>query len=314
MVDQAPPRPTPPWTSPFLLATISVINVDMLPSLLLKLSLTLCAALTLAGCAISHVMRVDDRQVIGVETMISELRDTPVVLLGERHDASSHHKLQLEVIKSLQARGTAFAIGMEMFETSGQKALDAWSAGKAPEFAIRKVFESSWRNIPWGLYEEILLFARDNNIPVIGLNAPRGIVQKVSQLGVSSLTSEDLLRIPPGINLEVSDSYLDFMAAAYPVHGRAGESFRYICEAQMLRNRVMARKISDYLAAHPESAVVVLAGGGHVRETGGIPAELGKLRHTVVLPAVPGLDAATVSKKDGDYLLEEPYLWLEAIF
>ena len=281
---------------------------------LTKLSLLLAVILTLTGCSITHVVRVDSHEVIGVETMINELRAAPLILVGERHDAPSHHKLQLEIIKKLQAGGKPLAIGMEMFEASSQKALDAWSAGKVPEEAFRKVFEWNWRNISWALYEDILLYARDNRIPVIALNAPRGIVQKVSHQGFSSLSSQDLLQLPSGINLEVSDAYLDFMSSAYPTHGRSGAAFHNISEAQLLRNRVMARRASDYLAAHPESTMVLLAGGGHAREEGGIPAELGNLPHRIVLPTIPGLNAETVTKKDGDYLLEEPYFWLETIF
>ena len=281
---------------------------------LLKLLLFLYLIFTLSGCSITHVTRVQDREVIGVETMIGELGEAPVILVGERHDAPAHHKLQLDIIKALRAKGRPLAIGMEMFEASSQKALDAWSAGKVPEQALRKVFEWNWRNIPWELYEEILLYARDNSIPIIALNAPRGIVQQVSHLGASSLSGAELLQLPAGVDLEVSDAYLDFMRSAYPTHGRGGEAFRNICEAQMLRNRVMARLIGDYLARHPESTMVVLAGGGHVREEGGIPAELGKLQRRIVLPPIPGLSTETVTGKDADYLLEEPYSWLEMFF
>jgi len=269
----------------------------------------LCALiLTLTGCSITHVMRIGDHQVIGVESMIEELHDAPVILVGERHDAASHHKLQLEIIKGLQAKGRPLAIGMEMFEGPSQKVLDAWISGTATEQTLWKVYESNWRNIPWNLYEDILYYARDCKIPLIALNAPRGIVQKVAQYGASALSKEDLLQLPSGINLEVSEEYLDFIGSAYPAHGRGGEAFRHICEAQMLRNRVMARGVSDYLALHPERTMVVLAGGGHAREKGGIPEELGKLQHRIVLPSIPGMDAETVSKEDADYLMEEPYL------
>jgi uncharacterized iron-regulated protein len=278
-----------------------------------KVSLLIGIILTLTGCSITHVMRIEDREVIGVETMIGELSDTPLVFVGERHDASAHHQIQLEIIKGLRAKGKPLAIGMEMFEDSSQKALDAWSAGKVPEYALRKIFESNWRNISWELYEEILLYARDNRIPVIALNAPRATVQKVAQQGFSSLTTEDLGLLPPGISAEVSDAYLAFIAAAYSGHGRSGEAFRNICEAQMLRNRVMARRVGDYLALHPETTMVVLAGGGHAREEGGIPAELEKIPHRIVLPPIPGLTSKTVTRKDADYLLEEPFFWLEMI-
>jgi uncharacterized iron-regulated protein len=279
-----------------------------------SLPLFLTLFLTLTGCSVSQVMRVGNHQVIGVQPMIDELGDAPVVLVGERHDAASHHRLQLEVIKGLQAKGRPLAIGMEMFEGPSQKALDAWSSGKAPEQALRKVYEWNWRNIPWSLYVDILRYARDNRVPLVALNAPRAIVQKVSQQGTASLTEEELHQLPSEIDLAVSDDYLDFIGSAYPAHGRSGDAFRFICQAQMLRNRVMARRVSDYLALHPGTTMVVLAGGGHAREKGGIPAELGTLKHRIVLPQIPGLNAETVNKEDADYLMEEPHSWLELIF
>jgi uncharacterized iron-regulated protein len=286
----------------------------MLKTCLPKLLLFLAVLLSLTGCSITQVMRVENREIIGVQTMLGELHDAPVILVGERHDAAAHHDLQLQVIKSLRESGKSVAIGMEMFEGASQKALDAWSAGKAPEEAIRKAYGSNWRNLPWELYVEILRYARANRIPIIALNAPRSMVQKVSQYGFAGLSSENLSQLPSGINAQASDAYLDFMRGAYSAHGRSGESFRNICEAQLLRNKVMARRVVDYLALHPESTVVVLAGGGHTREEGGIPAELGGLRHRIVLPTIPGLNSKTVSKKDGDYLMEEPFSWLELIF
>jgi len=279
-----------------------------------SLALGLALTLALSGCSISKVMRVEDRQVIGVESMIEEVSGVPLVFVGERHNASSHHKLQLEVIKGLVARGKPVAIGMEMFETTSQRALTAWSAGKVPEQAFMRVFEDNWRNISWWLYRDILLYARDHRIPVIALNAPRAVVQKVAQQGFSALGPDELGRLPAGIKGDISDDYVNFMAAAYTGHGRSGSAFRRIFEAQMLRNRVMARQIGDYLALHPERTMVVLAGGGHAREAGGVPAELEKIRYRIVLPTVPGLSADTVTAKDGDYLLEEPFYWLELIF
>jgi uncharacterized iron-regulated protein len=286
----------------------------MLKTSLPKIILLLACLATLTGCSITHVVRVENRQEIETDTMIAELRDTPVILVGERHDAGSHHKLQLEIIRDLQAKGTPFAIGMEMFETGSQKALDAWVAGKAPEQAFRKVFAWNWRNIPWDFYEDILLYARDNQIPLVALNASRVVVQKVSQQGASSLSPGDLQQLPAGIDTTVSDAYLAFMGSAYPSHGRNGTAFRAICEAQMLRNRVMARRISDYLAEHPGSSMVVLAGGAHVRGVGGIPAELGNLRYRVVLPTIPGLNRESVTLRDADYLMKEPFYWLETVF
>jgi len=273
-----------------------------------KLLLLALVLLTLTGCSVRHALRVEDRELIDVQTMIGELGSSSVVFVGERHDTSTHHRLQLKILEALQTSGRPLAIGMEMFEDLSQGTLNAWSSGNIQEGAFRRVFEDNWRNIPWGLYRDILLFARDHRIPVIGLNPPRNIVRKVSQQGFSSLTGREFSLLPAGITAEVDDRYLEFLSSAYSLHGARGESFRYIAEAQMLRNRVMARHIGTYLSRHPETVMVVITGGVHARGKGGIPSELGNISYKIILPPLPKLDAHTVSTGDADYLLEEPWL------
>jgi len=273
----------------------------------------LAAVLFLPGCSITHALRVEDRTTVDVPTMINEVSAVPVVFIGERHDSGLHHKLQLDVLKGLKAKGKSLAIGMEMFEESSQKALDAWSAGKVPTFAFVKVYQWNWRNVPYSLYEDIFDYARDNYIPIIALNAPRETVGKVSHQGLSSLTSDERRLLPQGADTEVSDTYMNFIRSAYGVHGANGTNFRYICEAQMLRNRVMARRILDYHQLHPESVIVVIAGGAHARAAGGVPAELGGLPFKIILPPVPGFAAEVIRSKDTDFLLEEPFSLIELL-
>ena len=271
--------------------------------------------LFLTGCSstITRAMRVEDRVTVDVRTMIDEVSTVPIVFVGERHDASAHHTLQLEVIMGLLAKGKSVAIGMEMFEGSSQKVLDGWSADTVTTDAFIKVYRSNWRNIPYRLYEDIFSYARVNHIPVVALNAPRDIVMKVSRLGLSSLSTADKRLLPPDVDAEVSDIYVNFIRSAYWAHGRNSDNFRYICEAQMLRNRVMASRIRDYHQLHPERVMVILAGGGHAREKGGIPAELGNLPFKIILPQVPGLAADAISSEDAHFLLEEPFSLIDLL-
>jgi uncharacterized iron-regulated protein len=281
--------------------------------ILFKITLVLLIAAAVCGCSVSHVMRVQNRETIPVEAMLGELRDARVVFIGELHDTPSHHRLQLEVIKAKLAAGRRVAIGMEMFETESQPALDDWSAGKLPESSFKRLYEWSWRNMPWGLYRDILIFARDHKLPVLALNAPRSLVQQVSHQGLASLSEQELGKLPPDVATEIGDDYFQLIASQYPGHGTGGNSFRFICEAQMLRNRVMARTIADYVRLNPETAVIVIAGGGHARRQGGVPAELAAgIDNKVVLPTMPFLTGKSVSMKDGDYLMEEsdPLSWL----
>ncbi|UPU37955.1 ChaN family lipoprotein [Geomonas paludis] len=273
-----------------------------------KLMLLSLLVALLCGCSISQAMRMRDGATVDVDTMIAEVSDTPVLFLGERHDAPAHHRLQLRVLEALHAQGKDLVIGMEMFESVTQPALDAWSSGRVPEDAFRDVYHWSWRHIPWDMYSDIFFFARDNHIPIVALNAPRLVVQAVAQSGFASLSPRERAELPPDVDASVTDQFLNFMRGSSPSHGRSRESFRYIAEAQMLRNMVMARRITGYLSSHPGKVMVVIAGGAHARGVGGVPAELkGNLEYRIVLPPVPPLNEESATLQDTDYLLRERF-------
>ena len=70
-----------------------------------------CAPLALAACATSpHPLEgrvFDARSGAFVErsALLDEAARTPYVLLGDRHDNAGHHRLQLEVVRGMLARG-----------------------------------------------------------------------------------------------------------------------------------------------------------------------------------------------------------------
>jgi uncharacterized iron-regulated protein len=257
--------------------------------------------LGITSCTISHAIRIDDGQRIGVEQMIAEVSNSPVVFVGEQHDVAAHHALQLDVIKGLHKTGKPLAIGVEMFVIDSQPALDNWIAGKIPEEKFVRVYQANWRNLKWGLYQEIFLFARDHGIPMVALNVPQQIVEKVAREGFLALSKTDLRALPAESTVPLTEENFQFMTAHYPGHGKNSESFRHLCEAQALRNRVMAKTITRYLAHHPESSMVVLAGGAHAWSRGGIPAELGELPYKVIIPPLP---SAVELRGGADYLLD----------
>lgn len=258
-----------------------------------------------AGCSITHVVRTENGERINIEQMIAEVSNSPLIFVGEYHDDMAQHDLQLEVIKGIHKAGKRQAIGIEMFETSSQPALDAWIAGKIPEEKFIGIYYANWRNLSWALYQDIFVFARDNGIPMVGLNVPRQTIEKVAHRGFSALSGAELRMLPPGSTAPISDGFIKLMTAYYPSHGKSGDSFRHLCEAQALRNRVMADAIIRYLKQHPGSSMVVLTGGGHAWGKGGIPAELNGLPHKIILPPFPGIDIDNPGPDSGaDYLMD----------
>lgn len=258
----------------------------------------------LASCSITHAIRTENNQRIDVEQMIAEVRDAPLLFVGERHDSTAHHVLQLDVIKGLQQTGRPLAIGIEMFEIQNQAALDAWIARKTSEAEFVRIYQANWRNLSWWLYRDIFVFARDHGIAMIALNAPREIVQKVARQGFAGLSSSDLLGLPPESTRPIRDDDVDFMTRYFPGHGRDGAAAYHLAEAQVLRNRVMAKGILRYLGRHPDSRLLVLTGGVHAWGKGGIPGELGGQPYKIIVPPIPGLEVGAGATAGADYLLD----------
>jgi len=260
--------------------------------------------LVLGGCSITHAYRVADGKRVDLAQMVNELGDVPLVLVGEQHDDMAHHQLQLEVIARLQHQSRPLVIGLEMFEIQHQNALDAWVAGRLPEGAFIPVYQTNWRNLSWGFYRAIFVFARDHHIPMLALNAPRELVQKVARYGLAALSEADLKALPANSNAPLKAGQLVDGVDYGSIVGHRPQVARYIAEAQVLRNRVMAQSAKRYLTQRPEARVVVLTGGLHAWRQGGIPAELDGMPHKVILPPMAGMDLMERSGTSADYVLD----------
>jgi uncharacterized iron-regulated protein len=250
-----------------------------------------------------RLLRVSDRAVVSLPDIVSDLKTARLVYVGELHDQEVHHRMQLEVIRRLWESGTPVAVGLEMFRQDSQTKLHQWVTGDLTEEAFRKIYVDNW-DLPWNLYRDIFLFAREHKIPMIGLNVPREITRQIAQEGFSSLTTEQLGDMPP-VSCAVDDTYADFIRRSLGMHAHSGMTFTRFCEAQLFWDTAMAWNAIRFLKEHPQFTMVVLAGNGHAWKRG-IPAQVvsrSPLPSRVVLPEIPGrLDRQTVRLDDADYL------------
>ena len=235
---------------------------------------------------------------------ISELKKNRVILVGEHHTNLDHHFGQLNVIQSLKEAGVQVAIGLEMFRSDSQQALDQWVAGEISEKQFEAIYYDNW-NYPWPVYRMIFEYARQARIPMIGLNVPREITRQVSRGGFNSLTEEQKGKLKD-VTCRVDKEYMDYIKKAFGGHGHGKINFTYFCEAQMVWDTAMAVNTLDYLKKEPDSVVVLLAGAGHVRK-GAVPRQIrdrSDMPHAVILPRVDGiLDPQTITIKDADYIM-----------
>jgi len=236
---------------------------------------------------------------------LERLAEARVILVGEHHAVTSHHRAQLEVIRTLVEGGKKVAVGLEMFRRESQGDLDRWIDGLIQEADFKPIYLDNW-NFDWELYRPIFRYARQQGLPMIGLNVDRGVTRQVAYHGFASL-SEDQKAALGAVTCDVTPPYRDYIRQAYDAHVHGKMQFDNFCEAQLLWDTAMAVNAAQYLQANADTVLVILAGVGHAQKPG-IPAQLAKRApwpYLVLLPETPGsLDTDRVDSDAADYLIK----------
>ena len=267
----------------------------------------MASILLLPGCSkepAGPLYKVSDKSYKSINDAVFETITSQVFLIGEHHDNPHHHFNQLEIIREIHEKAEKpLAIGLEMFETGYQEELDEWVAGNLTMDDFLKIYHKNWDQ-PWVLYHDIFLYAKEHQVPLIGLNIPRHIIRKVAQKGFASLTTEDLSLLPQGVTCDVTAEYKDFIQRVFGWHGKKNDLFNNFCEAQVLWDTIMAVNLLKFNEQNPDTKLVVLAGDGHSWKPG-IPRQISsrkQLPMTVFLPETTKLHRRNVSPNDTDYL------------
>ena len=274
---------------------------------LLCLILPLAAFFLLTGFAKDpggDLFKVSDRSFKSLADAVFENIDAQMFFVGEHHDNPHHHANQLAVIREMHEKAEKpLAIGLEMFETGYQKQLDQWVAGTLALDDFVRIYYENWDQA-WVLYRDIFLYAREHQIPLIGLNVPRRVVRKVAQNGFDALTTADMSELPSGVTCDVTPKYESFIKRVFGWHGKKNKSFTNFCEAQVLWDTVMAINLLKFQGKNPETKIIVLAGDGHSWKPG-IPRQITlrkDLPMVVFLPESAKLHRRNVAPADTDYL------------
>lgn len=206
--------------------------------------------------------------------IVRELEPKPVIYIGEGHTNYEDHRVQLAMVRRLHEQGRDFAIGMEMFQTPYQNALDDYVAGKTGEIDFLRKTEYFKR---WGydfsLYREVLLYAKEHGIPVVALNVKKEVIESVAKGGLDALDEADRKALPPDMDM-AAPGYRQRLKDIYDLHraqGNGSQSFENFYQSQVIWDEVMALSVADYMSRHPQRQMVVLCGQGHIEFGSGIP-------------------------------------------
>lgn len=226
----------------------------------------------------------DGRQA-SLPELLDAMASVEVVFLGEQHDDTVAHRLQLQVLQELQARlgeERPMVLSLEMFECDVQLVLDEYLQGLITEAQFLEGAR------PWSNYERdyrsLVEFARLHGWPVLAANAPQRYVNRVSRLGrqaLNDLPPRAYAYLPPLPYPNPSPLYrkqfLDFMQRTGHSGPHGGDPERLL-DAQALRDAMMAYTLAKHLMHQPEALIVHLTGAFHVAGWLGTPEMLARYR------------------------------------
>jgi uncharacterized iron-regulated protein len=212
----------------------------------------LLVAVALGGCGSLPTASAD----------LQGLLPTPLLLLGELHDAPEHQALQRDTVRQLATRGELAAVVLEMVEQG--RGTTGLPPG-ASEAQVREALDwSADRNAgawPWKVYGPVVMTAVRAGSPVLGGNLPRA--QMRVSMGETSLDAS----VPPPALAQQREAIRDGHCGLLPETQIAP-----MTRIQLARDRAMAQTAVG--ALRPGRTVLLIAGNGHVQRDLGVPRHL----------------------------------------
>ena len=217
--------------------------------------------------------------------IVNQVKHDDVIYLGENHDSPAIHQQQLEIITQLQQHQVnskvnskpELVLAFEMFQRPFQPILDRYLAGTISESKLREQTEYDTRwGFAWEFYAPILRLAKERQIPLIALNTPTEITQKVAELGIDSLEGSDWRYIPPREEISLDNAeYRQRLQEIYQQHtaneeGSSADAEKFFA-AQVLWDETMAEAIALHHQNHTNNQIIVLVGKVHVMYDYAIP-------------------------------------------
>jgi len=241
-----------------------------------------------------------------MQSLIGKLADRRVVLVGETHTRFDHHLQQLAILRGLHQRNPNIALGVEWFQSPAQPHLDDFVAGRISEAEMleRTGYFDRWR-FDYRLYRPVILYAKENGIPIVALNAAVEITNRISEVGIAGLTPDERAKVP---DVDRSNTvYAEHLKQFFAQHpGGEKRSFDRFLDVQLTWDETMADTAARYLRENPGRRMVVMAGSGHIANRWGIPDRLQRRLPDAAIATVVFADGKEVNERLADYLVFSP--------
>ncbi|WP_319582758.1 ChaN family lipoprotein [uncultured Pseudodesulfovibrio sp.] len=195
------------------------------------------------------------------------------ILIGEGHRNPVDHKVQQALLEALSDNGEGLSMGLEMVGVDRQQELDDFCKGQVSLDGLPEELDwaTNW-GYDFGLFRDHFAIAKDNGVPVAGLNVPSAVVRKITKDGLDGLSDEEKALLPKEIVPPATDqrAFLNAVMAMHRNKDAKDEKERErfylvqsIWDSKMAEQAVRLRNQYDW-------PVLVIAGAGHVEYGWGI--------------------------------------------
>lgn len=241
---------------------------------------------------------------VTLSELVDDLSDAPVIIFGERHNNPDDHTAQRTLLQALHDAGYRVALGLEMFRAESQPRLDAWIGGGLDEREFAFLFADNWNQNDFAVYHPLFYYARQEGIPLVGLNVARELPAKVGKDGFDSLTRKEK-ELVGQVSCDIDENYKRLLARAMGEKRVDSGKFGRFCEAQVLWDASMAANAAKFIKKNPRKKLLILAGTYHAWKYG-IPEQLSKSHGIGSVVILPSDDAAFINYKvladEADYV------------
>lgn len=235
--------------------------------------ITALASLWLQACATPTPPSARD--------LLAGVTPTPVLLVGEQHDAPEHQALQRELLLALADQGRLAAVVMEMADAGRDtQGLPPGATEAQVRAALGWTDDTGW---PWPTYRPVVMAAVQAGVPVFGGNLPRSSMRSaMSDVALDASVPADVLARQ---REAIREGHCDLLPAS---------QLAPMARIQLARDRSLAAVAAA--RTRPGATVLLIAGNGHVRRDLGVPLHLGsRTAHRVVVARAGSAGADAVA-------------------
>jgi uncharacterized iron-regulated protein len=222
---------------------------------------------------------------------LQQLLPADAIFLGEQHDVPDHQRIHRAVVEALASQRTLAVLALEM-ASQGQSTEKLGS--DASEDAVRAALHWNNEGWPWSAYGPAVMAAVHAGVPVVGANLPSARVRAaMTDSGLDARLSGPAL-LAQQEKVRVGHCNLLPESQIAPM-----------TRVQIARDVAMAQTVAG--AARPGKIVLLLAGGGHVDRSLGVPLHLPpdlKVKTVRLQAGPPSEDAESAGNFDQTWATE----------